>query len=472
MVEVDIKNVGPIESLTIPCPKDGGLVVLKGRNGAGKSTALRAISKVLGATQKGLSARDGQRRGTVTIGDCNLSITRARSTKKGEFECDSIEGRFDISKLVDPQIADEEKADAARIKALVNLSGVAASVEPYRIAIDGFDDLGVEHDTSDPVALAGRVKRKIEAEARKQETIAANKLGESKSLSPSHDINLDDECDEEKLLFACNDARDNLSRIDQQIQNAERNALAKNKAKEEFERIRDDTIDLDRATAQKSDAEKTFREAEESLKRAKQIFEDAKNHLEIETSRFETAVSHKANVEKLRLIIDSDAVDSPTKEQLFEAEARLKEAMDALQRGALIRKAKDDAIKSRVEREKAKKAKDRAETLRQYAKSVDDILSSQLPDGVLRIDDGRIVTKTDRSDSELYSELSDGERYKIAIDLVADQIEEGGLIVIPQHAFEGLTESTRNQIQEHLKMRKVVAVTASANDCELCSEVI
>ncbi|MCB1771940.1 MAG: AAA family ATPase, partial [Candidatus Competibacteraceae bacterium] len=47
MNNIMIKNIGAIESVSIPVPKGGGVVVLRGRNGSGKSTALDAIQSAV-----------------------------------------------------------------------------------------------------------------------------------------------------------------------------------------------------------------------------------------------------------------------------------------------------------------------------------------------------------------------------------------------------------------------------------------
>lgn len=44
---ITLSNVGPIAKLDIPLPDNGGIVVLRGGQGEGKSTALRAVSRVL-----------------------------------------------------------------------------------------------------------------------------------------------------------------------------------------------------------------------------------------------------------------------------------------------------------------------------------------------------------------------------------------------------------------------------------------
>ena len=51
-MNVKIKNIGPISTLSMPVPEGGGVVVLKGRNGSGKSTALDAISAAVSGKGK------------------------------------------------------------------------------------------------------------------------------------------------------------------------------------------------------------------------------------------------------------------------------------------------------------------------------------------------------------------------------------------------------------------------------------
>ena len=47
MSTVEIVNDGAIEKLTIPVPDGGGIVVMKGRNGSGKTTALDAVESLV-----------------------------------------------------------------------------------------------------------------------------------------------------------------------------------------------------------------------------------------------------------------------------------------------------------------------------------------------------------------------------------------------------------------------------------------
>ena len=61
---IEVKNIGPVEQVSIPVPEGGGIVVLKGRNGSGKTQTLRAIESA--ATGRGRpSVRDGALRGEI-----------------------------------------------------------------------------------------------------------------------------------------------------------------------------------------------------------------------------------------------------------------------------------------------------------------------------------------------------------------------------------------------------------------------
>ena len=129
-----------------------------------------------------------------------------------------------------------------------------------------------------------------------------------------------------------------------------------------------------------------------------------------------------------------------------------------------IEEAKRHSVEAIGHRDDAESARSASKAIRNAAKGTDDVLSSLIPQGPLRVEDGRLVVSSDRSESELFAELSDGERWTIAIDLAANQLDADGLLVIPQPAYEGLTESIREMINSHAKERKVTIITAEAVD--------
>ena len=133
--EITITNVGPIERASFPFIREGGVIVLRGPQGAGKSITLDALNAA--ATGKGrVPVKDGELRGEVNA--FGVTMTIGKSTRRsGEPEVVSLEGKLSAADLVDPGIAAPEAADARRIKALIQLANVKPSAELFHKLIQG-----------------------------------------------------------------------------------------------------------------------------------------------------------------------------------------------------------------------------------------------------------------------------------------------------------------------------------------------
>src|SRR4051812_26323747 len=101
--KITIENVGPVSNLSLPYLPHGGVVVLTGPQGAGKSITLSALETA--ATGKGrVPVKDGELRGKVDA--FGVTMTIGKSTRRsGEPEVIGLEGKMDVATLVDPQIA-------------------------------------------------------------------------------------------------------------------------------------------------------------------------------------------------------------------------------------------------------------------------------------------------------------------------------------------------------------------------------
>ena len=113
-MSITIRNIGPIEELSIPVPKHGGVVVLKGRNGKGKSQALAATESLIRGNGTALSHRDGSLKGEVNGFGARLTVAR-HTRRTGELDVVSLEGKLDVSQVVYPGIKEPGAADAKRI---------------------------------------------------------------------------------------------------------------------------------------------------------------------------------------------------------------------------------------------------------------------------------------------------------------------------------------------------------------------
>lgn len=484
MKKINMKNIGPIKSLSIDPIEGGGIVVFVGDQGSGKSTALAAVTKRLSGQSSSvdLSPRDGTERGELWIGQAKLTITRGRQVNKGELEVQHIEGRFDISKLCDPGIKDPVAADQARIKALIALSGATANPSDFYDACGGqeaFDELGVDCDATDPIVLAGRTSRALHATARKAEKKATGEFAAAKAKrDEAGKVDMSHQSDGVVLHSAWDGANRLVTELDtKQLQYTEQRAAVA-KAGES----------LDQATVSgpsQADAAKSLVDQQHSLNstlkeidKARADLARAEAELELRQASIEhaqgilnTAIAHDEMVKGLKEVIASAQLQPVADDTLAAAQKARADAYEAAERGVLVRQAKIVVGEAESHEIWAIESQERAEILRKQSRDVDAILSRLIPAGNLRIDEGRIVTKTDRSNAELFSELSDGERAALAIEIAVPKLPEDGLLIAPQWMWEGWTESTQKTVWAKLKAHGVMMLTAEARDGELAVEV-
>ncbi len=168
MSKVVVENVGPVKSFAFEIPADGGVVILRGRNGAGKSHVLDAVQSLVSGDGS-VPLRDGQAKGKVEGLGATIKLAK-RTIRSGALEVESLTGDVDPATLVDPGIADPERADAARIKALLTLAGVQATPADF---VHNQTKILLPEGETDPVKLAGLAAREYQRLAREQESVVA-----------------------------------------------------------------------------------------------------------------------------------------------------------------------------------------------------------------------------------------------------------------------------------------------------------
>ena len=82
MTQVTVQEVGPIHHVSIDLVP-GRVTEITGGNGAGKSTALRAVQTAIEGKTSGLSPRDGRKHGTIEFNGltCRIGL---KMTTRGE----------------------------------------------------------------------------------------------------------------------------------------------------------------------------------------------------------------------------------------------------------------------------------------------------------------------------------------------------------------------------------------------------
>jgi energy-coupling factor transporter ATP-binding protein EcfA2 len=483
MSDITIRNVGPITEWAIPHPEEGGVVVLAGRNGSGKSTALEAIRAAIGG-KADLSARDGTARGTIEAFGATITVA-ASTRRRGEADVVSIEGRGDVAALVDPGIADPVAADAARVRAIVAISGRSLSAADFRDLLPDpaeWERLVGEMAAGDPVTLAGKIKRAIEAEARKHGERAAAAMSTAQTLQRENaGIDTTGEHDAAVLAERYAAARANVAEL--QADERAYAAAAKRRANAEAELagVQLAAGDLAAAELRMADAAARLKKHADDwalmtqrLEQAKKALAGAEADWRIASSLHEHAMAdldaikaRAAHVETLARIAAEPLPPEVSPADRNHVEVRVADAKSAMEVGGRIREAL--RRKEEIERAhaKASEAARDEQRLRGAARGVDGVLSSVVSacSAALRVDDGRIVTDTARGQT-LYADLSHGERWRLAIDFAIRAVGRRGVLVCPQEAWEGLDPDNRESVRVQLEGSGVTLYTAACSDGE------
>lgn len=473
---ISAENLGPISQLGFAL-ESPGVTVLVAPNGSGKTILLEAVQAAARGDGK-LPLRDRTKRGKVEAFGATITIGgTCRHT--GEFEVTNLEGRFDLAALVDPRIKSPPLADNARIKALVSLTGVDASVDLFRKheAFQNFDRIvrAGSTATDDLVEMARKIKADYDEAARAAEDEAERETGHAAGLVTAKEIDLKAESDPKTLQQQYDAARDVLAQLRERAASSEKVNTARREAAELIESLGSDALADERsqlvesvqAMAEESSLNfKTISELErqigELLSRNKHLTESAITS----KARLESIDRQIAMVESARKTLDSGAIEEPSDDEIVAAHEAVEAAQRAVEQGALIRQAKQDQEKAAQHRKASAAARDRAGKYRDAGKATDEVLSSCIKCPQLRVEsDGksaRLVADTGRGKSIPYHDLSDGEKWTIAIDIGADQVGEGGLLVISQVGWEGIDGKNRQIIHQRAVERGVYILTAEA----------
>ena len=467
---VSVDNLGPISHFEFSGSKPG-ITVFSGPNGIGKSIFQAAIETA--AAGKGrVPLRDHSKSGKVDAFGATITIG-ANCRHTGKFEVLSLNGRINLADLVDPRKETPSVCDGLRIKALVSMTGVEASVDRFRLHeafAETFDSVvnPESKETDDLVEMARRIQKNYYDAAGTQEQLAARKTALATAMAPPPDLDMTEECDAEILQATYNAARDEVTRLAEQQRTAKASADKIRLAKESLEAIGDDNLTKDRETfiSVITDGE---------LKQQANIAEIAAlrtkiKELETENTNYQSRVieakrrlisvdNQLALVETAKRTLQESVTEFPDDDDISDANEELEVAQKAIETGTLIRAAKTKAKEAQGHRAAAKAASELAIKYRDAGKATDTVLSDAINCPYLRVEsDGkaaRLYADTVERGKTLYHDLSDGQKYRIAIDIGADQVGEDGLLTVDQIGWEGIDADNRVSIDAHAKARGV-----------------
>lgn len=480
---IEIENLGPITLLSHECPEGGGVVLLKAKNGKGKTYAINAVeAAVTGRGAKDLRPRDGTAKGSVQAFGAKLTVARQSRRDGTGLVVESLDGKFDLATLIDPGKVSKEAADKDRIKALITLAGVEPSVAIFRelFASDAeMSDIVSESATEadDLVVMAERIKRDIEAHARKLEGKANVEASHAKACRESAEgIDVNVETNSDKLQAAVEAAVKQQAAIIQRKEQAESHAKESRKISLKIEELKASHghLSVETLTQKEAEALKSKTEADalvaslkEQLRQAEFDAKSADALHQRAVSELNSAREHEQSIKDWSdaLVKLGDIVSAPTSEEIESAEKAITDARAAYNAGIRAQVAIEKIDKAKEHEAALKKITADAERLRESAAAVDDVLSDQIKGlgCALFVKNSRLMLNTNRGET-LFDELSDGERSKVAIDISAEYLGENGLLTLSQSLWESLDPEAKRSVVDHAKERGVLILTAEC--CE------
>ena len=471
---ITVEDVGPIQKLEIPVPERGGVVVLRGHNGAGKSHALAAIQSLAGAGRPEI--RDGVASAHVAGLGVRMTVGR-RTMRSGDLEVRLLEGE-DPSTLVDPRMKDPAAADRKRIESLLRLAGVQPELSMFSSLVEGgLDDLVRIADeetrqSKDVPDMAARLKRAFESAARKAETAATGLRGQEQTLRQHGDgMDLSVEDREEVLQDRLQAAVLAYAKEEAKQVEARKRIEAAAKAREEMEAAGQ--------VAEGSSVSENRQHValiEAAIEGLESQLRDRRAKLTLAQAELRAAEDRDRLLARWRSALDgAEKVEEPDPSVLADMNEEKLQARKAVEIGGLVRRVKRWLEEADDKAALARESERRAEHLRMAAAGVEGVLSEAIakvaPAG-LRVEGGRLVVRTGRGESTPYSELSPGERWRIAFDVALSSVGGGGMLVIPQEAWEALDPSNREEVNRLAVERGVVVFTAQAERGEVRAEAV
>jgi recombinational DNA repair ATPase RecF len=496
---IKIKDVGPIKDLVLD-PKPG-VTVLVGENGAGKSKALEAVDALTAGSGK-LKPRDGTLGGEVEGFGIRISV--GHSTRRfGDPTFVSLGDKLDVASLVEPGLKSPEANDAARIKALVGLTGVTADAAAFYDLVGGqaeFERLVKKASIveDDPVEMARRVKKDLEEAARLEQSNADHadghakaKLEASKQFGDPREVK-----DDTALQQGFRGAVALEARLQSQVEQAKQAAIDRQKAQEGYlEASKGYTgPTVEEAAAKLELAGKAAANAMLAVEEANRALAKAEANLRVAELERDAAVQdHQAACQAIHLcerwekqLAEIPVLSEPSEEALASAAAEVAKARHLIEDAAIAKQCNALAQEAEAAAEKAKEHQAKANRLRDSARATDTVLSKLVSQSgckltVVGTEKGpRLVTETDRGQT-LFADLSDGQRWRMAMEIgldtfqrmiAAEGVKGTPIFPLPQRAWQDLNPANRQPIAELAKERGVCILTARCDDGPLRVEVL
>lgn len=189
-ITVKIDGIEGVESATLQI-ESGHLNIYQGANGAGKTSAARAISRALGGKVDDLEMRDGATLGTVVVTEGEVTssaiVSKGRVRLKGEAPITAMDTKALTYLITGEDLVGEAARNAARIANFLKIVRPAVDLQAVEILTERDPEMGAWLNERlaagaippDLLSAAERLKVELQRRAREDnEKLAENYAGE------------------------------------------------------------------------------------------------------------------------------------------------------------------------------------------------------------------------------------------------------------------------------------------------------
>lgn len=468
-----------------------GLNVLSGRNGTGKTSSMRAITRATGGVGE-LEPRDGAHHGSVSGPGVRLRVGKV-TTRKGTDEAVAELALADVAPLqtlVEPGIKDAESANRAQIRALIDLLGVGLDDETIGILCRGDEEAAewlraevAGEETSLDVAQ-GRLKRHLEGRARTHEGEAEAAEGVADAArrragdlleAVGGEAALVDETPE-AAREALIDASGRWERAKAQCEVREALEARQAEIRASIGERPDTThaqAKLDAAQAAHEAAQERVADLWRKLTEARADLTASEAAVTQWSERLEEQSAAAQRWDEQQEVLAQDP-EGPTRDDLERLRSESVEAaerhLDAAQRSAAYREVEAERADAERRREIAAQEGRRLRALAQsLPERLGEILASAGAHG-FTVAGGRLCATWDGQHRDWQTRLSDGQRWRLALDVAASVYPrgDGGYPVVPiGTAIAHLDPVHRAEVHQMATERGLVLLAEEPSDGEL-----
>lgn len=500
----EVQGLGPIDLFRVEFPDDdaGGTTVIRGRNEAGKSTALEAIDALITGNATGLDpSNDGPGVGYVRGPGRELKITARAARKKAGEEADQVRAlpSGDLATFMSPGYESEDSNDRARIRELAKIAGTQLVLEDFAKAAQSDEwrkHIKPEQATAtDPVTLAARVKAAFEVCARGEEAEAertSGRVAEIEATAQGIDLSVETraeildgdlrarvrelaaaEAQRDHRQLAIRRRTDAIARLEE-FRSASSapgaDAAGRDLAAAEAA-IRDRNDEYEVARARVDQVKSALREAEASFERASARLAAARQDKQAAERVLAVAAQAAAAVAGWREVADAPLPEAPDDAALAALQAAERAAMDSQALGTEAARAKERLEQAAALRAQRDLALARAHGWRDAAASVDDVLTGLVRSiGIegLKVSQGRLLAKN-RAGWLPIDKLSGAAAAEVTARIwfrAAAKMRVPGApvpkVLLRQEAWDGMLAAARNRLIKLSKEEGVRLVAAEA----------